>query len=125
MAYLLVFVILAGFAALYFLVRERLEVIEKEIIDPQKEQQIQFEIRKKLLKRYLAQSKNISLRSYQLLTGVSLEEAVRDLERFAEAGFLFRFGEQGQTIYYDPRSSYNQQEIKSQINRRMSNEEKY
>jgi len=116
---MLVFVIMACFLALYFLVREKTEIIEKIAEDPNEEDRASQDIRKTLLKRYLRESKNITLRTYQQLTGVSLEKAVKELEQFAEEGFLRSFGVEGQTIYYDPQSPYHKDEINSQINRRI------
>ncbi len=119
MGYILVFVILACCLGLYFLVREKIEIIEKEIEDPIEEARASQNIRRSLLRRYLSRSKNITLRTYQELTSVSLEKAASELEQFANEGFLYRFGEQGQIIYYDPRSSYHKEDINSQIERRI------
>jgi predicted HTH transcriptional regulator len=118
MGYTLVFVILACFLALYFLIRERTEIIEwvsEQTSSCNDESRIA--IRRRLVKKYLSESRKISINIYRALTGISPEQAEKELEQFANEGFLQKFGETGEVVYYDLNSQYNRQNIYDQINR--------
>jgi Fic family protein len=118
MSFILPIIILLSFALIYFLIRERTEIVEwiSEQISS-RDDESRIAIRRRLVKNYLSESQKITVGIYRALTGISPEQAAKELERFVSEGFLQKFGEEGEIAYYDLESQYNRQNINDQVNR--------
>lgn len=114
----LMLIIVGCFGLLYFLVREKIEIITFGFNQNDKRgQQIKFGLHRNLLNRYLKSQSKINLKIYQSLTGLTLEQAVTELEAFASEGWLKKIGVAGEVVYADFRQNAYQQNIKDTINR--------
>lgn len=118
MAYLLIILIMLCFGALFYIVREKTEIF----LNPKKLSSSRIscqkkEIRKELVKNYLSKSPNITLTIYRSLTGLSYEQAGKELEEFASQGYLYKTAFEGEPVFCSLESRYAVENIKDQINR--------
>lgn len=118
MLYGLLILLIVGLVAVFFITRERIEIQYTNSNVQKRDTFDKIKLRQKLLLKYLQKAPKVTLKIYQSLTNVSLEQAAKDLSQFTSEGVLQEVGEEGGPAYYDLRSNYNKQEIKQIINRK-------